>query len=1042
MSYTTKSLSFDGSTKYVTCGDVLGTLVDRTSTFTISIWVKTSISSAAVMVARQDESSLPSGWDFEIDGTRLTLNIVNTWATNCISTYSDPVVTLNDGNWHHVCCTYDGSGAAFGVSFYIDGVRRGTGITYNNLVSDVYMAGTELTFGRRNISTSYLYFAGNLCQCAMYDRELSQVEVAELYNNGVSANPRFFHSSRSSLKAYWPLGEGDTYPDVLEVVQSPNVPMVAGRKSSYYQLPNDINPGEWCRGVSFRDMAVFYPGPGGDCPFSVNTYGASTLYRAGPINKKLPTDPYSISVWVKYSYTDQRLGNIVTRGIGSSEDGYHLQTDYYFPGAFKFVMRGGNFTGYLKARTTSSGFNDNNWHHLVFTYNGNQRVSGCHLWVDGVDEPLTIEYDNALIAISNASFNIAGWNDTSPTSTSYKFEGLLTQPLFYDVALGSSDVAALYNSGTPVDPTGLISAASLASHWNTGKPDGTADRPGTLTNMNSSNVAAGPGGVLLKALNFNGTNESVSFGNAFNFEKDQYFSFSVLFRTTGSGYLIAKMDNYVGYAVDIDGTGKIGTQISGGSTTRILKQTDVGGYNDGNWHLATVTYNGNGSETGVSFLVDGSAVASTATKNTLSGTLVTTASLTLGVRSNMATGYYSGDIAGAYLHASVLQAADSSALWNGGAPVDPTGLASADYLIGYWKLGEGMYPGTMVGMSSGDIVDDAPYVSSVATEKTWATTANYTLGSSGAPTLSWGKEILLDWKNKLASSGWTVLGSGNSTTYEWSGTTGGPYDVWSSVSDLVWRDSDSGLGAMSWVTLRSPVSAAGQFWITMAFYGPNESCATVYISNAVPDLPGDPLNAYPTPSTDQWFWILDRDYFFHWWSSGFVKSYFSACSDDGSFIMLRSTQYYAKCTCAQMFIAGAVSDLPSEKFPMNAVGYGWNQVTPSDEILRGFRVYIPGFEHDSYAEAISLRYVSTLVDSMPVADSIDGVSSVTPLYLMIRPLSWAASGALMRLCRVPDLWLGNRGLARGSMAPAKTPYSYTNLEGYLWIPGDTVPEFT
>jgi hypothetical protein len=174
-----RCLRFDGS-EHVSFGDVLGTAVDRDVAFSISLWVNTSVTSSTVMIARQNELS-PRGWTLETDGSRVSLQLVHTWATNCISAYSDPVVRLNDGLWHHIVVTFSGSGAASGVKFYIDGVLKSTGINYDNLVSSIYAAGTNLTMGRRDVPTSYLYFTGDLDNVSFYNTELTSEEALALY---------------------------------------------------------------------------------------------------------------------------------------------------------------------------------------------------------------------------------------------------------------------------------------------------------------------------------------------------------------------------------------------------------------------------------------------------------------------------------------------------------------------------------------------------------------------------------------------------------------------------------------------------------------------------------------------------------------------------------------------------------------------------------------------------------------------------------------------------------------------------------------------
>jgi hypothetical protein len=85
--------------------------------------------------------------------------------------------------------------------------------------------------------------------------------------------------------------------------------------------------------------------------------------------------------------------------------------------------------------SASGGYNDGNWHHVVFTRKRSTGALG--LYVDGAGAGTAIGHTRALSAPANIDFGRlqAGWNH---------YAGSLDEVAVYDTTLGSSDVAAHY----------------------------------------------------------------------------------------------------------------------------------------------------------------------------------------------------------------------------------------------------------------------------------------------------------------------------------------------------------------------------------------------------------------------------------------------------------------------------------------------------------------------------------------------------------------------------------------------------------------------
>jgi phosphatidylserine/phosphatidylglycerophosphate/cardiolipin synthase-like enzyme len=89
--------------------------------------------------------------------------------------------TYNDGNWHYVVVTYDGSV----LRLYVDG-QQVASLNTNNAIPD-YNWDKPLVIGKNSLDDSR-YFIGDIDEVRVYNRALSAQEVSDAYNNGIFSN--------------------------------------------------------------------------------------------------------------------------------------------------------------------------------------------------------------------------------------------------------------------------------------------------------------------------------------------------------------------------------------------------------------------------------------------------------------------------------------------------------------------------------------------------------------------------------------------------------------------------------------------------------------------------------------------------------------------------------------------------------------------------------------------------------------------------------------------------------------------------------------
>lgn len=334
--------------------------------------------------------------------------------------------TYNDGQWHQVTATFDGTM----MSLLVDGVAvasRNDGV-YPWWQNGYWRIGGDKLTGMSGVPSS-AYFNGDIANVAIYPSALSRQKVADQYvlagrTTTVPAAPADLYGAAvygDDPDLYWRLGDASGSTTAADSSRTLNT--------------GDYRPGSSANATSGALAGV------SDSATQLNGTSAGVASRAqiqGP-------NTFTVEAWVKS--TTRTGGRIV--GFSSTQTGTNGTNDrmIYLQNDGKAVF---TVTSGTRVNLTSpAALNDGQWHHVAGTLGGGT----MRFYVDGVAV-------GTATAASPQSYT--GWwragSGTTGGSTSSYLAGSLDEVAVYSTALAGERVAAHYFAGK----TGQTNQAPVA----------------------------------------------------------------------------------------------------------------------------------------------------------------------------------------------------------------------------------------------------------------------------------------------------------------------------------------------------------------------------------------------------------------------------------------------------------------------------------------------------------------------------------------------------------------------------------------------------
>ena len=314
---------------------------------------------------------------------------------------------INDGNWHHVIGTWDGST----IRLYVDASLRGT----NSWTYDVqYIPTCYFSIGNRAGS---IPFNGNIDEPFVYNRAITPAEVSALYNNGLGLSYPFTEPPpvdlSTNLVAYWNLDE-------------------TSGVNTYDSTDNNYD------GSIFNSPTL---GSTGILGTSYSFTKANSHYiRLGHEETLMGTSDWSFQAWINVNTLSTTFYGIA--GFWNANGTWYL-TKWNNDRICCRTGFGGNNIDVLSNDVITT----NNWYHIVVTWD---RDTSVMMYVNGI-----LQTD--MKSISAWSTTSVGGDATHPfhigqignpgSYSGFYFDGRIDEVALWNRLLTQEDVTALYNNG-------------------------------------------------------------------------------------------------------------------------------------------------------------------------------------------------------------------------------------------------------------------------------------------------------------------------------------------------------------------------------------------------------------------------------------------------------------------------------------------------------------------------------------------------------------------------------------------------------------------
>jgi len=167
---------FDGADDYMTYSGYKGIL--GTSARTSIVWFKVNTPNTPYRLFGWGTTATGSKWNVSLDTTTYKVRAEIGGASVAAGPTEPSVI---DGNWHMVAASCPLNGTANDIKLYIDGTLVTDRIVTSGATAINTASGSDVSLGASLADVSPEYFSGEISKFLLYARQLSDLEIKQLY---------------------------------------------------------------------------------------------------------------------------------------------------------------------------------------------------------------------------------------------------------------------------------------------------------------------------------------------------------------------------------------------------------------------------------------------------------------------------------------------------------------------------------------------------------------------------------------------------------------------------------------------------------------------------------------------------------------------------------------------------------------------------------------------------------------------------------------------------------------------------------------------
>lgn len=200
------STDFDGINDYLTFGNNYA--YTPATAFSVSAWIKPqNFSAQRIIFGKVSNDANVYGWRVYL-GTTGKVNTQTRAPAAALAAQEWPTALVAD-TWTHIAWVWTGSSNQSGQRLYINGVLEAFTPPLNAMPDWTHVYPFEIGRGPS------AYYVGNIFHPAIWNKALVQDDIDEIYGAGSPPDLTTL-AVAGNLVSWWKLGDGDTYPTVLD----------------------------------------------------------------------------------------------------------------------------------------------------------------------------------------------------------------------------------------------------------------------------------------------------------------------------------------------------------------------------------------------------------------------------------------------------------------------------------------------------------------------------------------------------------------------------------------------------------------------------------------------------------------------------------------------------------------------------------------------------------------------------------------------------------------------------------------------------------